>query len=150
MLNKTRIAGMVLCVAILLSIAPMTSFAGSSYIDIAGEGGVITPYWTGVVRIYSDLICSGGKANPVIDVEVDSSKVDKVNFNVSLLQYKNNQWINIAGWDMDKPVSLNHSLFGESYSISHGYDYKFIATIKAYKGSALVDTINVESEIERY
>lgn len=84
---------------LLMPLVPITSFAGTNSITAIEEGCIVTPYWTGVVTIYIDLICSGGKANPVIDVEVDSSKVDKVNFNVSLLQYK-------KGFNINKQVNL--------------------------------------------
>lgn len=145
--GKKKIAGMI-CLILVLSFVPTASVATES--NMVQEGGIITPYWTGVTNVYSDLICSGGKANPMIDVTVDPSKVDKVNFNGSLLQYKSNQWTTIASWNVDKPVSLGHSLFNQSYGISSGYDYKFVTTVKAYKGSTLIDTISVVSAVERY
>lgn len=149
MFHKANIAR-VLCLVFLLSIVPVTPFAGTYSIDTTGEGGIITPYWAGVAQVKYSLACSAGKANPRIDVEVDSSKVDKVNFKGSLLQYKNNQWTTIASWNANRPITLNHSLFNESYSISSGYDYKFVTTVKAYKGSTLVDTIDLESATKWY
>ena len=144
---KKKIAGMIGMVLI-LALLPMASFAATN--NSIKEGGIITPYWMGVITVYSDLICASGKANPVFDVAVDPTKVDKVNFNGSLLQYKNAQWVTIATWNVNKSVYLGHSLFDQTYSISSGYNYKFVTVIKAYKGSTLVDTINVNSTEKYY
>lgn len=146
--RKRKIAWMV-CLVFVLTASPAASFA-SSIVNEASEGGIITPYWTGVAQVYSNFICENGQANPQIDVAVDSNKVDKVNFNGKLLQYKNGLWTTVTSWNTTKPVSLTHCVFNEYYSISSGYNYKFVTTVKAYKGSTLIDTISIDSVTRWY
>ena len=137
-----------LCLTVFVSMLPAASFANET--GAIGKGGIIAPRWAGVKDVYSDISFKGGQANVLIDIDIDTSKANKVNFTGNLQKNENGKWKTIKSWNDNRTVDGSSCIFNQSYDVQKGYEYKFVATAKAYKGSSLVDTINIKSPVKKY
>lgn len=133
MKKRTRLIGMLLVVCILLSNVT-TVFASN------GENIGIMPYWTDVSMISSRMevdkwgiatISASGQSSI-------TSSADSVELIVDLQWYKDGKWETLKTWS-DKPEATFAAVY-ERYAIAKGYSYRLYLTVKAYKGSKLLET----------
>ena len=144
--------GMTLIVAIVMAFSSMSvAFAVEQPISASKNGNTVTPYWVGLNTITNDFqISSGGFANIIIRGTIYSGEVDYVNVRVSLKRGNGTGWTTIQSWNQNIPISLNKFTFNKSYGVSRNYYYKYSATVKSYKNSALVDSVSFDSKILTY
>lgn len=140
-----------LIVVLMMCMAPSTVFAGewNNVLDSSLGEQIFYPDWVGVETVTPDLLISNGKAQAVVTV-LGNTQGDNVKFNINLQQYNNNKWISIKNWNSSQTISKGKAVFNQSYSITKGYNYRYTGTVKMYKGSTLLDTINVTSNTESY
>lgn len=106
------------------------------------------PCWTGVVEIESNLLISGKKVNPQITLKVDKNKITKVSFEGELRQKVNGRWKTVETWNTTKKVSSIKVSFDKTYDMQYGVEYYYVAKVKAYNGTSLLDTIDVTSPVK--
>lgn len=144
------------CLMMVILIMPTSiSFANTDGINsskvLMGNNSQIVPFWTGVISLVHDLEFINGKGTVWFQVGVKSDKVNKVNFSGYLQKNIGGRWTTIETWNTTKAVSLSSSASLEKkFDAQKGYQYQYFATIKAYKNTTLVDTIEMESDVKSY
>ncbi|WP_130861090.1 hypothetical protein [Bacilliculturomica massiliensis] len=146
MKKKKRVC-CILCALMVFFIVPSGIYA-SSDAAVKQEYSSISPRWTGVAQVEPKLFVSGETVNPYIVVKVDTDKVTKVTFVGELQKKVNGQWTTIKTWDVSKRVTSINVKFDESYKMQTGFEYTYVTTVKAYNGTKLLDTINVEGPVK--
>lgn len=146
--KKSLLLSMVLMMFLAL---PGTVFAsGQASPALAGDG-IITPYFVGISTISYALNIKDGQANPVVTGTTYQNAVDYVNVQLDLKRSSNGtSWSTIKSWNKDITVSSQTFTFNEKYTVSKNYSYKFTATVKSYKNSALLDTVTFDSNTVSY
>lgn len=133
MKKYAKLMSMVLAVCILMT-STTTVFAARG-----GESGIM-PQWSDVSTITSSMevdkwgiasISATGKAST-------SSSADTVEVIAELQKYENDDWNTIKTWT-DKQNVRFAGVSGR-YAIAKGYKYQLYITVKAYKGSKLLET----------
>jgi len=129
----TRLVSLLLT-ACILSTNAMTVFAAR------GGETAIMPQWTDVSTILSNMevdkwgiakISASGKAST-------TSSADSVEIIVDLQRYEDGNWNTIKSWS-DKQ-NIQFAAVSERYAIAKGYSYRLYLTVKAYKGTKLLET----------
>ena len=138
----------IVCVLMVLSTVPSGIFADSG-IAVKDEQYSISPRWTGVAWVDAKLIISGETVKPQVIVEVDADKVTKVTSVGELKKKVNGRWVTVGTWDLTKQVTTFNLQFNQSYEMETGFEYTYVTTIKAYNGTTLLDTIDVEGPVKR-
>ncbi len=120
--------------ACILTVNSTTVFAAK------GTETEISPQWTDVSTITSRMevdswgiatISATGRAST-------TSSADSATLIVELQRYEDNNWNTIKSWEDNKGVKF--ASVTEKYAIKKGYSYRLYLTVKAYKGSKLLET----------
>ena len=143
-----------ICCMIIVSCPISVSHAGmqgqKNPVNHTTESSQIVPFWVGVIRATHDLEFIDGNATAWFKVRVNPDKVNKVNFSGYLQKKIDGRWTTVESWNETKTVSLVNASLEKKYDAQKGYQYQYFATIKAYKNTTLVDTIEVESGVKSY
>lgn len=138
-----------LCFSLVFSMIPGSAFAEERNSAVNLENDIM-PILIGVERINNILSFSSSRADVNITVKAYPEKIDKVKFEINLQKYQNGKWISIKTWNQSKSLSYGYTEFDESYSVEKGYKYRFKGSIKAYKGTSLVEDVSIASEEKIY
>ena len=103
------------------------------------ESGIM-PQWSDVSTITSRMevdkwgiatVSASGMAS-------STSSADTVELIVDLQRYEDGNWNTIKSWS-DKQ-NIQYASVYEKYAVAKGYSYRLYLTVKAYKGSKLLET----------
>lgn len=100
----------------------------------------ISPLWDDVSTITSRMeVDSWGIASVSATTwAATTSSADSVKLIVELQRYEDNKWNTIKSWEDNQGVTF--AAVNEKYAIKKGYSYRLYLTVKAYKGSKLLET----------
>lgn len=133
MKKYAKLMSMVLAVCILMTNAT-TVFAAND------ENDGIVPYWSDVSTITSSMEVDrwGIASISATGMASTSSSADTVEVIAELQKYENNDWNTIKTWT-DKQ-NIQFAGVSGRYAIAKGYSYQLYITVKAYKGTKLLET----------
>lgn len=132
MLKRTLIVMLTLVVTISLC---GTAFAADNRVD--SSRGNMSIMFTYISSIYTDLtISSSGVASCTATITAYSG-IDSVKIS-GYLQYYNNGWITLKSWS--QTTSGTYGSMAKTYSVSEGYNYRFLVYYYVYDGSNVVES----------
>lgn len=107
------------------------------------ETETITPYWTGLIMINTQLNESPkGYANPFYIISARTDKINKAKIITTLQQYDNG-WKTIKTWNETISLSATVTYYEKSYPVStdkqHSYRFKWDVT--TLKNNTVVDHV---------
>ena len=105
----------------------------------AAQAEGMQPLWTYVTKVIGTItISSGGTAKVTAEGAARSQGVTKTTVTASLQQFKDGKWQEIKSWTISSN-GTSTKLSEKSWPVAHGYNYRVVATTKAYAGTTLLE-----------
>ena len=145
--EKTMVKKTTICILTILMVlsSAVCSFANTNNLMTTKENGDITIQYQSISRIDFNLTFNGATANPVIRaIPIKGVTVDRVVVDAKLMKAGNST--PVKTWNETVYANVLREFFWtDSHKVASQGTYYLSATIKAYRGSTLLDTITGES-----
>lgn len=102
---------------------------------------VISPRWSYISHVGASITISDTLGIATVSAlgAAAHKEVDKVTISASLQQMKDGYWVTLKSW-LGTSSTYNADLSPQKWPVAHGYSYRVVATLKAYRGSELLET----------
>ncbi len=125
---------------VLIAMAAILVFCFVPCTSARADDSDIALMWNYITSVNGELnISNVGVATVSGRGKAVDDSVTKISVNTSLQQYKSNRWTEIKSWY----TSVNGktaSTGTKNHSVAHGYSYRCVITVKAYKGTSVLES----------
>lgn len=125
---------------VLIAMTAILAFCFVPCTSARADDSDIALMWNYITSVNGELnISNVGVATVSGRGKAVENNVTKISVNMSLQQYKSNRWTEIKSW-YTSANGKTASTGAKTYPVAHGYSYRCVVTVKAYKGNSVLET----------